>query len=834
MRMPSPLSLLAVLLPWTCLWVGQAQAQTKPQLQTTELLQSLEDPTSSSLQTLPLGATEAPQLRLKPSSGLTENLTPADKERLPTYVQSDQVQGRSDLEVQLQGNVVLRRGDTLIRADRLDYDQVKDQAKAYGQVYMNRGGNRYFGDYLDLQLDAMDGFVLQPQFQILRGTGQGRAERMDFIDEKRSVAQKATFTTCTRKPGPSWWPDWFMTADRINFDMDQNEGVAQNAVLRFLGAPILASPSLSFPLTAERKSGFLPPVFGVDSLGGVEMSLPYYLNLAPNRDLTVTATPMTQRGVKFSNEFRYMERPLPLPPFQGTSRLELMPVDDLRDQARWGFSHSHIGWGDLSQPIGFGFTLNRVSDYNYWRDFASTTGDPLAQRILPNSANMTWARGTLTTGVSVLKWQTLQDPDPASSIASPFDRVPQLNAQYFRADLPGGFDWNLAGELTRFTVDRSTYCTYNPGSLYCNQPNAARMVLHNQLARPILVPYGYLTPKLMLQARQYQYENNYSGIYGDRVKPSLSEGVAVPTFSVDTGAVLERRIQLFGSNWTQTIEPRAFYVHTLYRDQNDLPNYDTGFNDFNFATVFTENAFSGADRISDSHTFTMGATSRLINPDSGAEGARFGVAQRLRLSDQRVLLTPRDTPVSGTFSDILAGASVYLNRRLSLDGMVQFNQELNLSEKYSLGARLSPTSYRTVMASYRYQRLSSETVDVSWQWPVNDLWADFGIDAQQGKGLGENRWYTLGRLNYSVQEQRLVESLLGLEYDAGCWVARFALTRSQISLDTSTSRLMFQLELNDFSRIGVGAVSSLKDNISRYQNLREPLKFTPSRFGHYE
>ena len=833
MRMPSPLSMLAGLLPWACLWAAQALAQTGPQLQITEQLQSLEDPPST-VPVLPLSTKVAPKLQLKLSSGLTENLTPADKEQLPTYVQSDQVQGRSDLAVQLQGSVVLRRGDTLIRADRLDYDQVNDRVQASGQVHMNRGGTRYQGSYLDLEIDAMSGFVLKPQFQILRGTGHGRAERMDFIDEKRSVAKKATYTTCTRQPGPSWFPAWMMNAEQISFDIDKNEGVAKNAVLRFLGAPILAAPSVSFPLTEERKSGFLPPVFGVDSLGGVEMSLPYYLNLAPNRDLTITATPMTQRGVKFSNEFRYMERPLPLPPFQGTSRLELMPIDDFRDQARWGFSHSHVGWGDMSQPIGFGFTVNRVSDYNYWRDFASTTGDPLAQRILPNSANMTWARGTLTTGVSVLQWQTMQDPDPAASIASPFDRMPQLNANYLRADLPGGFDWNLAGELTRFTVDRSTYCTYNPGSAYCYQPNAARIVVHNQLARPILVPYGYLTPKLMLQARQYQYENNYSGIYGDRRQPSLSEGVAVPTFSLDTGAVLERRTRLFGSNWTQTLEPRAFYVHTLYRDQNDLPNYDTGFNDFNFATVFTENAFSGADRISDSHTFTMGATSRLINPDTGAEGARFGVAQRLRLSDQRVLLTPRDAPVSGTFSDILGGASLYLTPRLSLDSMVQYNQELKLSEKSSLGARFSPTSYRTVTASYRFQRDSSETVDLSWQWPVNDLWADFGVDAQQGKGLGENRWYTLGRLNYSMKEQRLMESLLGFEFDAGCWVARYALTRTQISQDSSTTRLMFQLELNDFSRLGVGALSSVKDNISRYQNLREPLKFTPSRFGQYE
>lgn len=832
MRMPFPLSMLAGLLPLTSLWVAQVFAQTLPQLQSAEQLQSLEESPSN----VPLSPNKPfPRLKLKPSASLVEKPSQAEKDKQPTYVQSDRLFGRSDLEVSLRGGVVLRRGDTLIRADNLDYDQVNDQVKATGQVYMNRGGNRYMGTYLDLQIDAMDGFVLEPRYQILRGTGHGEAARMDFVDEKHAVAQKATYTTCTRKPGPSWLPDWYMSADQIKFNIDDNEGVASGAVLRFLGAPILPVQEFSFPLNAQRKSGFLPPIFGVDSVGGLEVSQPYYFNLAPNRDLTVTATPMTQRGIKLSNEFRYMERALPLPPFQGVSRLELMPNDALRQQTRWGFSHNHVGWGDTSQPIGLAFNINRVSDYNYWRDFASATGDPLSQRILPNTANVSWARGTFTSSVSVLRWQTLQDPDPAASIAAPFDRLPQINAQYLRADLPGGFDWNVAGELTRFTVDRSFYCAVNgPQNVYCNQPNATRMVVLNQFSRPTLVPYGYVTPKVLLQGRQYQYERDYSGIYGDRAQSSLTEGVVVPSFSLDTGAVLERQAELWGRSWTQTLEPRAFFVYTPYRDQNDLPNYDTGFNDFNFATVFTENAFSGADRVSDSHTLTLGATSRLIDPLTGAEGARFGVAQRLRLTNQRVLLTPRDPPIEGTFSDILAGASLYLTPKLAIDSMVQYNQERALSEKTSVGARFNPTSYRVVSAAYRYQRQGSETVDVSWQWPVNDLWRDFGVDTQQGKGLGENRWYSLGRLNYSMLEQRLIESMLGVEYDAGCWVARYALTRSQIALNASTTRLMFQLELNDFSRLGVGALSSVRDNISRYQNLRESRNLTPSRFGQYE
>lgn len=833
MRMFFHTSVLARLLPWMGLWALSAAAQT-PQLKDTDLLQSLDQPSAAQASGQPPQPPSKP-LKLKPSLGLTETPTRAERERQPTYVQSDTLSGQSDVRTVLEGQVQLRRGDTVIRADRIDYAQPQDQATATGHVFMNRAGNRYEGEFLELYVDAMQGFILQPRYQFLRTQGHGDAKRLDFQDDKHAVATQAMYTTCTRKPGPSWLPDWFMTAERISFDMDKNEAVATDALLSFKGLPLLPIPAFSFPLSNDRKSGFLPPTFGVDSLGGVEVSQPYYVNLAPNRDLTVTATPMTRRGVKFSNEFRYLERKEPQLPFGGTARLEWMPIDDLRGQSRWGYSHQHTGWGDGTSPIGFGFNLNRVSDANYWRDFASASGDPLAQRILPNSANMTWARGTLTTGVSVLRWQTLQDADPLAAIAPPFDRLPQLNANYLRADLPGGFDWNLGGELTRFSADRSLYCNLSGNQLSsaCLQPNAVRMVVTNQVSRPVLVPYGYVTPKVILHARQYQYDSSYSGIYGNSAATQTGSAV-VPTFSLDTGAVLERSAKLFGLQWTQTLEPRAFYVNTPTRTQNDLPNYDTGFNDFNFATVFTENAFSGNDRISDTHTFTMGATSRLINPATGAEGARFGLAQRLRLSDQKVLLTPTDTPISGTYSDVLAGASLYITPRLSVDSMLQYNPVVRTSERESLAVRYNPTGYRAISAAYRHQRASSETAETAWQWPINDLWGDRGVDQRQGRGLGEQQWYSLGRFSYSLQEKRLVDSMLGFEYDAGCWVARAAMTRSQISLTNATTRLMFQLELNDFSKLGVGAVSTLRDNVSRYQHLREPFRLAPSRFGQYD
>ena len=785
------------------------------------------------ISTLVMAQEGEPSLKLKPSTGLVERLTPQARQQLPSFVESDFITGRSDLDISLQGNSVLRKADTLIRADAIDYYQPDDRARASGNVYMNRGGNRYQGTLLDLQVDAFSGFFLKPSYTFLRNKGHGEAERIDFIDDKHAVAKKATYTTCTRKPGPSWLPDWIVEAEKISFDNDLNEGIAQEGVLRFMDVPLLPIPSFSFPLSAQRKSGWLPPAFAIDNKGGVEASIPYYVNLAPNRDMTITTTSMAKRGARFDSELRYLERKAPSTPFDGVAKLNIMPNDALRGKVRWGYSHQHNGWADASQPIGFGFNINRVSDDNYWKDFSTATGGPLTQRLLPSTATLAWGKGTFSTSTTVTQYQTLQDL--TSPIAPPFNRLPQVNANYLRADV-GGLDMSVGAEATRFSADRVWYCAQssNAASAVCNQPNAQRMVLLTQVSAPMLTPYGYLTPKLMLQSRQYQYDETYKGTYGTSAA-SDNASVTVPTFSLDSGMVFERNSQWFGASWTQTLEPRAFYVNTPYRAQSDLPNYDTGLNDFNFATIFTENAFSGQDRVSDSRTLTVGATSRLIDPESGGEGARFGVAQRFRFKDQKVLLTPNDTPVTDSYSDILLGASTYLTPRWAVDSIVQYNPETTISERSSVGMRYNPSSYRVLTASYRYQRSISTTMDVAWQWPLNDLWGDRGVDDARGRGLGAQRWFTVGRGNYSMLEKRFIETLTGLEYDAGCWVGRVVISRSQVSLtDSPNSRLMFQLEFNDFSRVGINPLSTLKNNIPRYQNLRENLHETPSRFGQYD
>jgi len=775
----------------------------------------------------------SPALTLRPSNILNSKPGESALRKTPTYIRAQSLDGRSDLDVQMEGGVEIRRGSLLVRADRMDYYQPNDQVRATGGVYINRAGNRYMGSLLDMQLDAMDGYLLDPLFFFLRGNGEGSAQKLQFINDKKAVATQARFTTCKRKPGPDWFPDWFMKADQISFDQDTNQGVATHGSLVFQGVPIFYAPSFSFPLNNERQSGFLPPTFSLNNLGGVEMSLPYYWNIAPNRDMTITTTPMTQRGVLFSNEFRYLERKEPQIPLKGVARLDLMPVDNLRGTNRWGVSYQHTGIPDSTRPIAFNLNVNRVSDNNYWQDFTTNTADPLVQRSLNNTASLAWASGRLTTSVAVTKLQTLQGTDATTAIAPSYDRLPQINVNYLNQDW-GGFEWAVNSELTHFTVDRAFYCAFYPSSSYCYQPNGSRLVVNHQLSRPFITPYGYVTPKVLLNARQYQYEKAYYGTFQQNTAGSDGATVVVPTYSLDTGAIFERPVSLLGLNWSQTLEPRAFYVKTAYRYQSDLPNFDSGANDYNFASVFTENTFSGQDRISDSHTLTLGATSRFINPTTGAEGARFGIAQRYRLSDQNVQLTPTTKSLQSGNSDILAGASLNVTQRLSLDTLVDYSDQYKRLERQSIGARYNPSGYRVFSTAYRYQRESSEVVDMSWQWPLNDLWRDLGIDRQQGQGLGGGRLYSIGRFNYSMLEKRLVDSMLGVEYDGGCWVSRFALQRTQLTLSTSTTSLMFQLEFNDFSRLGFGNMSAAKDNMSRYQNLREPFKFAPSPFAQYD
>ena len=750
-------------------------------------------------------------LNLQPTGQLQEVTSAAQRKNAPIFLKGDRISGRPDLEAVIEGGAEMRKSDFSIHADRLEYYQPTDQARATGNVHINRNGNVYEGPFLELKVESFEGIFQQPHYQFLQNNAHGQADFAHFLDEHHTVVHNATYTTCRRVPGPDWMPDWILRAATITMDNEEDVGIAQNAVLTFKNIPVLATPIISFPLSGQRKSGVLPISMGIDSVNGTEVSVPYYWNIAPNRDATITPTFMTQRGIDWGLQFRYLE-----PTYSGVIQTNIMPADTLRGSDRSGTSILHnasinTGLSDIG-TVGLAINLNRVSDDNYWRDF-SRSSPSLTQRLLPNDVQASWGRGGFSSSARVLRWQTLQDP--AAPIVPPYDRAPQLAARFTESNA-SGFDWALDGDFTQFESDR----------LRTLQPNAQRTFAQLQLSRPLLGAAGFITPKLQLHAAHYQFDGDISN--GARSAQSV-----VPTFSLDSGLMFERETAFRGREMLQTLEPRAFYVYTPYSNQAHLPNYDSGANDFTFASIYSENAFVGHDKISDNDLLTLGLSSRFLDAESGTQLAKFGVAQRLRLEPQRVTLTPGTAQPEAGLSDILLGATLAVSDRWALDSTTQYNPKTDQSVRSVVGARYSPGNYRVFNAAYRSQRNLSEQIDVSWQWPLNDLWGERGLDLGAGQGQGDGRYYMVGRMNYSINENRMVDTVLGIEYDAGCWISRFVIERVQTSASTATERLMFQLEFVGFTRLGISPQKTLTQSISRYQNLRDSFS-TNSRFSNYD
>ncbi|MFZ2858158.1 MAG: LPS-assembly protein LptD [Acidovorax sp.] len=754
-------------------------------------------------------AWDAPPLRRSPQ--LQETLPGDLRPQLPVFVSGDRITGQPDVKATIDGHAELRRGDTVIHADRLEYTVADDLAQAQGSVRINRAGNTYDGSALELRVDAFQGFFSDARYRFLSTGAHGDSTRVDFLDRDRTVVHTATYTTCQKDDSASWEPDWVLRAKSIHLDTAEEVGTAEGAVLEFKGVPILPIPHISFPLSDKRKSGLLPPTVGLDSRNGLEYMQPYYWNIAPNRDATLRGALLAKRGVEVGGEFRYLESD-----YHGQVDINLMPTDSQRDRMRWGYSAQHQG--QISTPVGgvgLNINLNRVSDDNYWRDFRRGPL-PLRERLLPSDATLSWAAGDMSAQVRTLKWQALQDV--ASPIVPPYNLMPQLLWRYTPQDLDRGLDFNMVADTTRFEADRALP----------HPADGQRSFVQAQLSRPFLAPGGFVIPKLQLHATQYQFDNPLRN-------GQSSASRALPTFSLDSGLVFERDARLLGRAFTQTLEPRAFYTYTPYRDQRYLPLYDTAATDFNFGSIYTENSYGGNDRLADNNLLTMGVTTRFLDPNTGAEALRLGIAQRLRFSDQNVTLD--NTPISERLSDVLLGAGINWTPQWGFDSTVQYNPKTGRSIRSTVGARYSPGNFRTINAVYRLQRGTSEQIDVGWQWPLAALWGGqaAGSGPERAKGQDGGRWYTVGRLNYSLRDRKLVDTVVGFEYDSCCWIGRVVLERLQSSVTTANTRLLFQIEFVGFSRLSLGTnpLDTLKRNVPRYQYLRDQVS-TPSRFSNYD
>lgn len=687
----------------------------------------------------------------------------AEEKDFPSTISAEQMTGRPDREIILERDVEIIRGPTTINADRAKYRIVEDEVEAYGNIRMRRFGDTYTGDELRLKIEATEGFVLRPTYHLERNNAQGRADRIDFEGEDRATVHEGSYSTCE---GPD--PDWYLKSSKLNLDAARDEGVAHKTLVYFKGVPILAAPAMSFPLSDARKTGFLPPTFGTTNRGGLEVTVPYYLNIAPNRDLTLYPKIYARRGLQLGADARYLGEG-----YVGQTKIEALPNDPLTKTDRYAITSTHTQV--LTPGLVYTWNINSASDDDYPSDFARTI-TAASQRLMLRDMALNYGGSFWNANARVSNYQVLQDP--AAPIARPYDRLPQLTFHAGRQDV-NGFDWDVDSELTRF---------WHPSLL-----RGDRFLVNPRLAYPIIRPGYFISPKLSLHATRYSLDNRTVG--------ATSLDRALPTVSVDSGLIFERDAPFFGNMMTQTLEPRLFYVYTPYRDQSAFPNFDTAEADLSFAQLFSENRFIGNDRISDANQLTAALISRYIEP-TGAERMRFALGQRFYFTDQRVTLGGAR---NDSRSDLLVSAYGQLTSAFSVEGNVQYSQTLHSMSRARYGLRWQPAPKSVLNLQYRRDSANNlKQVDVSGQWPM------------------ANRWYGLARVNYSLPDSKIAEGLLGVEYKADCWVFRVVGQRTPTAAGQATSSLFFQLELNGLTRLGPDPLDAIRANISGYQLVNQP------------
>lgn len=695
-----------------------------------------------------------------------------DDKNTPMYMCANQMTGRLDRDIKMDGNVELIRGETKLTADLARFYQVEDEVEASGQIRIVRFGDTYTGDTLKLNLDSGQGVITHPTYRLLQNNGQGKAERVDFINEDQANIIEGTYSTCE---GPN--PDWYLKADTMRLDTGKDIGVASKAIVYFKGVPILGTPTMSFPLTSARSSGILPPTYGYTTTGGMELAVPYYFNIAPNRDLTLYPKIITRRGLQLGANGRYLGKD-----YFGESNIEFLPNDQITKSNRYKLSSTHDQ--RLKPGFTYGWNINTASDDAYAGDFAtsitSSTLRQLVREVRTDYAEQFW-------GVSarLQNYQILQDSaallNPGLRIDRPYDRLPQINFHAGRDEVMG-FDWSLDSELTRF---------WHPDKV-----RGERLVVNPQIVYPFIRPGYFVKPKLALHASAYKMADAAVG-------PNSFSRV-LPMFSIDSGLILERDTTFFGAPATQTLEPRLFYVNIPYRDQSLYPNFDTAEAGFNFSQIFSENRFTGADRINDANQITAALVSRYLEP-SGAERMRFAIGQRFYFRQQRVVLdASAPTSTNNSRSDLLLSANGRLSSVWTMDSAIQYSESERRLSSANYGTQWKPAAKSVLNAEYRYLRANFEQLNLSSQWPIGQ------------------HFYAVGRVSYSLPERKTTEGLAGIEYNADCWVFRLAGQRFATATKDSTTAIFIQLELNGLSRLGSNPLDALNKNIPGYQLVNRP------------
>ena len=696
------------------------------------------------------------------------------------HVSADEAEVIEEGVSRFTGNAVLEQGSQQLRSEEIVYDQPRGTIEATDVRFWDQG-LFVSGDSARAEIDQdMVTFAPGVSFMLEDEHGHGDAAEVRTFGNRRTTARDVSYTTCN--PGEA---DWRITASHVEFDRIEDVGIAEDMWLEFMGQRVFYLPRISFPLSSRRKSGFLTPTYGTRGPGGVEVAVPYYFNLAPNYDATLTARAIGERGVQAEGEFRLLSRTYGF----GRFAAQHLPSDSKFDNDRTAFDLDHRHrWSDRwSTNTRFEW----VSDPQYLEDLGSSLSQS-SRSHLPRRFDASYRGDGWDALVRFQDFMVL-----GRTAAKPYARLPQVLVGTNLAERNRALNFDATADFTYF--DQASRTT------------GARVDLEPAFTYPMRSAGTFVIPRAALHVTGYDLNRT-----GTEAALDDDPSRLLPSFSLDGGLFLERPVTLSGTSLIHTVEPRIHYLLVPHVRQHDLPRFDTTEPSFSFAQLFRENRFSGRDRIGDANQVTLALTSRLLDA-RGAERARVSAGQIRYFRDRKVTLHEDDEPETSRASDLVAEIETRPTRNWRLRAGLQYDTGADRTEKNVLNVRYQPDRRSVVNAGYRLVRdvdlartpsRTIEQADLSFAWP-----------------LGAN-WRTVGRWSFALNEDDnpTLEAFGGLEYESCCWgfrvvVRRFRRSGARIDREDSYSNGIFlQLTLKGLTGVGDRTEALLTRSIPGYEN----------------
>lgn len=682
------------------------------------------------------------------------------------YIEADSVIATQS-EAYFSGNVVAKQNDAIFRSNKIDYNRVTEHIDSPGQLTY---GNTQFAlrsEKADYSLKSESGQFSHAQYYLTQDQAIGSAEKLN-VDQKNNTKEltQATYSTCARQK-----PSWHLQAKKIKLNHNTGIGETWHTTFHIGKVPVMYLPYLNFPINNQRKSGFLFPKVNISNKRGVDITLPYYINIAPNQDATISPRIMSKRGFMLGAEYRYL-----LKNINGTIAGTYLPRDKSSKEKRWSFHTRHFY--KPSKDFSIDLTYQRVSDKNYIKDFNNTL-DLSSTSFLESRIKANYQLSpNYRLSAKVSDYQVADENYTQSD--KPYSLLPQFNG-YGQWKVG---DWTFVSDSEATNFDKD------------NAVSGIRLHQKIDLSYLYETSYAFIKPSFIYQFTSYQLRNQTAGT-PQHITRSL------PTFSLDSGLYFDRQIQLFGRNMTQTLSPRIFYLRTPYRNQSNIPNFDTSLVSSSYSALFLNNRFNGKDRIGDANQLTTAISTSFTDNETGRELAKFSVGQIQYFEDRRVSLL--NSIANTARSNIIAEARLSPNKNFKVNGLIHYDTDKNRSEKSLLGVTYFKDKDKVLHLTHSYDQTYYKQVDFSGVWRLNDRWRAFW------------RW------NYAIDYSKTIDMMAGVEYADCCWGVRVLARqqRSNVTTDESPENTIYlEFVLKGLGNVGSDTSSELQKVIPNYQPIQ--------------